>query len=823
MKIKGFVLLLILIVVGLNIYAQTATIKGNVYDSDSKPMHYANVTVAGYEIGTTTDRKGYFELSIPASVEIRIEISFLSYETYSALVQLEPDNIFNMDVKLVESANMLPGADIIDYSDRHGGAMRLNPDISMKIPTIGGFEDILKSMPAVSSNNELSSQYNVRGGNFDENLVFVNDIEIFRPMLVRSGQQEGMSFINSDMVSSIIFSAGGFEAKYGDKMSSVLDIRYRKPSQFGGTVSASLLGSNVHVEGTSKNHLFRYNTGFRYKTTKYVLGTLDMGGYYDPRFLDFQTYLTYDVSDKFELSFLGNISNNDFNFVPSNRETSWGTLNEALKIMMYFEGQERDRFRNITGAFTGNYNKSEDFKMKFIVSGYYTSEEETFDILGQYYLNELDKQLGSDNLGDSVSNIGIGSYLNHARNYLDGYVLSFKHTGEYKTGDHNIQWGGQYNYETFNYNIHEWNMIDSAGYSLGSYGYSESALIPADRDLVPLYFTDIDNISILSNRLSAYVQDSYLIKLDSAEFSIGGGLRFNYWDFNNEFLVSPRINMGFKPNWKRDIVLRLSSGLYHQQPFFKEIRKLDGGINHDIKAQSSFQVVVGSDYLFEAWGRPFKLVTEAYYKYMYNLIPYYVDNVRIRYYGENLATGYSMGVEAKVNGEFVPGTESWFSVAVMQTMEDIEGDFYKHKNDDGSIDTVYLGLIPRPSDQRVNFGIFFQDYIPRHETWQAYINILFGTGLPVEKADPDYVARFNSYRRVDLGISKQLIGQDSRIPETSFFSNFKSIWLSLEAFNLLDIKNEISYTYVTDIRGWQYGVPNYLTGRRINLKLIVKF
>lgn len=669
MKLKFIFNIIILCLISSFAFSQTAKLSGNVYDSNSKALHYANISVLGHKIGTTSDKNGFFELTVPASVDINVEISYLSFETKTFLLHLKPNEVFNIEINLVESANILPSAEIVSTTDRHGSAMRLNPEISLKIPSIGGFEDMLKSLPSVSSSNELSSQYNVRGGNFDENLVFVNDIEVFRPILIRSSQQEGMSFINSDMVSAVVFSAGGFEAKYGDKMSSVLDIKYRKPSQFGGSINASLLGSNVHVEGVSKNHLFRYNTGLRYKTTKYVLGTLDTEGNYDPRFFDFQTYLTYDFSDKFELSFLGNISNNVFDFIPKDRETSWGHLNEALKIMMYFEGQEKNKFQNMTGAITASYKKSKNLNMKFILSSYYAMEQETFDILSQYYLNELDKQLGSDNLGDSVANIGIGSYLNHARNYLDAYVSSFKYIGDYKIGNHNILWGTQYNYETFNYAVHEWNMVDSAGYSLGSYGYSQQELIPANRDILPLFYTDIDNMAIYSNRINAFIQDSYLIKLNAGEFSMGGGLRLNYWDFNKEFLLSPRLNIGFKPNWKKDIVFRFSTGLYHQPVFFKEVRRLDGSLNSDIKAQSSYQLVAGGDYIFKAWGRPFKLVTEAYYKYMYNLIPYDIDNVRIRYYGENLASGYSMGFEAKVNGEFVPGTESWFSVAIMQTME----------------------------------------------------------------------------------------------------------------------------------------------------------
>jgi len=817
MKFRGIFILFFCLISAL-LMGQTAKVSGYVFDSKSKPIEFANVSVLDKSLGTVTNQYGFFELLVPAEEEIILEFSYVSYQSYSEKVKLSEGGAFKLDVYLKQAYTILPEANIGAQSDRFIPAVRLNPEISMNIPTVGNFEDILKSLASVSSNNELSSQYNVRGGNFDENLIFVNDIEIYRPLLIRSGQQEGLSFINSDMVSAIVFSAGGFEAKYGDKMSSVLDIKYRKPSEFGGSVTASLLGANVHLEGTSKDNLFKYNTGLRYKTTKYLLSSMDMGGQYDPTYLDFQTYLTYDFSEKFELSFLGNLNNNFYSFVPEDRETSWGTVNEALKIMMYFEGQEVDKFSNATAAFTGAYKQRVGVVHKYIVSSYFTREEESYDILGQYYLNELDKQLGSDNLGDSVANIGVGSFLNHARNYLSGFVTSAKYIGEYQKNKHNLTWGGQYNHEVLNYSIREWEMVDSAGYSLpyamGNY--------PADRNFVPLFFTDITELGINSNRLNAFIQDFYRIELDSSELSIGGGLRFNYWDFNNEFLVSPRFNAGYKPNWERDVVFRFSTGLYHQPPFFKEIRKLDGTLNKDIKAQSSYHVVLGSDFEFTAWNRPFKLVTEVYYKYMYNLIPYDIDNVRIRYYGENLAHGYSAGIEAKVNGEFVSGTESWVSVALMQTMEDIEGDFYLNRDSLGIIDTVSLGMIPRPTDQRLNFGIFFQDYIPKHETWQAYVNLLFGTGLPVEKTDKPY-PRFSPYRRVDLGISKQLKGDDKMLPEGNPFRYFQNIWLSLEVFNLLDINNEISYTYVTDIRGLQYGVPNYLTGRRVNLKLIMRF
>lgn len=788
-------------------FSQNATYFGHVRDNEKKPVQFANIMVVGGDIGATSDATGYFELVVPANKELEIQISFLGYESFTQKINLKPNERKQVTVVLSEGAVMLPTADIGATSERNISSVRLNPQISMKIPTTGGFEDILKALPSVSSNNELSSQYNVRGGNFDENLVFVNDIEIYRPQLIRSGQQEGLSFINPDMVSSILFSAGAFESKYGDKMSSVLDIKYKKPTEFGASIMASLLGANGHIEGTSKDHLFRYNLGVRYKTSKYLLSSMDITGRYDPTYLDGQIYLVYNASEKLEFNFLGNYSSNEYEYVPEDGETSFGTTNDALSVSTYFEGQEVDRFRNGTGALSAVYSPNNNLNLKFIASGYYTYEVETFDILGQYYLNEIDQQLGST-IGDSVSNIGIGSYLDHARNYYSGYVLSLKHIGTFLKGNHKFDWGIQANYDNYSYNIHEWTMNDSADYSLP---YSENAVL--------LYFTDIANLGIQSVRTSAFVQDSYVFDADAADITLGGGVRFNYWTFNNQFLASPRLNMSVKPNeWKHDFVFRFATGLYHQPPSIKEARRSsDGTLNKDIKAQSSFQVVIGSDYNFQAWGRPFKLVTEAYYKYLYNLNPYTVDNVQIKYYGENVAHGYAYGLEAKLNGEFVPGTESWVSLGLMRTREDIENDFYT-ETIDGVVDTVYPGYIPRPTDQLVNFGIFFQDYIPKAPTWKVFLSLHFGTGLPFGPPNSERYAatgRMRSYRRVDFGISKQI-----NIKKAEWLKDF---WISLEVFNLLNTKNEISHTWITDIRGREYAVPSYLTGIRPNLKIILKF
>lgn len=804
---RKFLLALLLTVVGLAAVSQNATYFGYVRDANKKPVEFANVIVVGTNIGASTDASGYFEISVPSGQDLEVQISFLGYEPFTQKIKLKPNERKQVTAILNEGAVMLPTADIGATSERQVSGTRLNPQISMKIPTTGGFEDILKSLPSVSSNNELSSQYNVRGGNYDENLVFVNDIEVYRPQLIRSGQQEGLSFINPDMVSSILFSAGAFEPKYGDKMSSVLDIKYKKPTEFGASIMASLLGANAHVEGTSKNHLFRYNVGLRYKTSKYLLTSMDVSGHYDPSYVDAQTFLMYTVTENLELNFLGNFSSNKYKYIPLDGETSFGTVSDALKIRTYFEGQEVDRFNSGTAAFSVNYTPSNNLSLKFIASGYYTNEEETYDILAQYYLNEIDQQLGST-IGDSVSNIGVGSFLDHARNYYDGFVVSSKHIGTFIRGENKLDWGVQTNYENYSYHVHEWTMNDSADYSL-----------PYSDNMVFLYQTDIANIGLQSVRASAYVQDSYLFKAEGANVSLGGGVRLNFWSFNKQFLASPRVNLSVKPtNWKPDMIFRFATGLYHQPPTIKEARRIsDGTLNENIKAQSSAQVVVGMDYNFLAWGRPFKLVTEAYYKYMYNLNPYNVDNVQIKYYGDNIAHGYAYGIEAKVNGEFVPGTESWVSLGLMRTQEDIENDFYT-QTVEGVVDTVYPGYIPRPTDQLVNFGIFFQDYIPKAPTWKVFLSLHFGTGLPYGPPNSErYMAtgRMKAYRRVDFGISKQF-----NFKKADWLKDF---WISLEVFNLLNTKNEISHTWITDIRGREYAVPTYLTGIRPNLKIVMKF
>ncbi|MDR2835020.1 MAG: carboxypeptidase-like regulatory domain-containing protein [Bacteroidales bacterium] len=795
--------------------AQNAKIRGVITKTDQKPVSSATIIEKDTKNGTLTNLFGNFELSVPSNVDITIIISYLGFKTQEIQLHLKSGEISQQNIILEEDFTMLPSAEIVDHSERFVPMVRLDPSISMVIHSVGGFEDILKSLPQVSSNNELSSQYNVRGGNFDENMVFVNDIEIFRPLLTRSGNQEGMSFINSDMVSSVTFSAGGFEAKYGDKMSSVLDIKYKKPNEFGATAYLSLLGAGAHVEGVSKNRRFHFNTGFRYKTTRYLLTSMDTKGSYDPNFLDFQTYMTYDLNEKIEFAFLGNISNNSYKFIPEDRKTAFGTWQNPIGVSMYFEGQEIDKFRNSTVAFSTTWRLNKNLKQKFIASWYNTSEKETFDILTEYNLNELNNSIGESNVGDSVVNIGVGTFLEHARNNLSANIFSVKYIGTFNKNNNNLEWGLQYNFERLIYKINEWNMIDSAGYSL-----------PRSENSVLVYDTDFGNILLNQSQLNAYIQNSYIFDLKKNDISLSGGVRFNYLSFNNEFLISPRLTIAIKPEWEKNVVFRFSTGLYHQPPSFKEIRKLDGTLNDKIKAQSSVHAVLATDIDFSLWDRQFKFSTELFYKYLYNINPYSVDNVRIKYYGENISKGYAAGIEAKINGEFVKGTESWFSIALMNTQEKIEGKYHLIYNDKTNIIDTSYGYVPRPSDQLLNIGIFFQDYIPKNPTWQVNLTFLYGTPLPFSNLSEDEkfsFGRLRSYRRVDLGISKQFVTPTKPLPKGNIFRKFKELWVSLEIFNLLDIDNTISYSWVTSTDGKQYGVPNYLTGRRFNLKITARF
>ena len=845
MLIKKINILFILLFSFSISYAQnTAVIVGKVTDDKKIPLEQVTIAVLGGYQKTVTNKQGFYELTVPADKNIKVIFSFVGYKKDTLILLMKPNEKKEVNRSLSPSTTVLPSYTVTENGNINNNFEKINPHIVNVIPSgIGGVEAIIKTLPGVSSNNELSSQYNVRGGNYDENLVYVNDIEIYRPFLVRSGQQEGLSFINSDLVSGIQFSAGGFDAKYGDKMSSVLDIQYKKPTEFAGSVSGSLLGYSAHLEGVSKNTRFTYLFGARQKSNKYLLSSLETKGDYKPSFTDVQTNLNYEFNDKFNIDFLGNYSRNVYDFIPQTRQTDFGTLNNAIRLTIFFDGQEIDRFDTYFGAFSGNYKPTKNVSMKFIASAFRTNESETFDTQGEYSLDQLESDMSNSGFGSVAYNMGVGAFLNHARNYLNADVFNVEHKGV-KIGKKLIQyWGVAYQREYVNDHLNEWQMRDSTGYSQpyahDSIGYTNPLVQPYN----PLEMQDVIKTTntITANKYSGYYEQKWILDSDSTAMSITAGIRSNYLDLNNQLLISPRATFSFKPKWKHVYIFRLSSGYYSQPPFYREIRDINGNINKDVKAQTSIHFVLSSQHDFTSWGRPFKFVAEAYYKILKDLDPYEIDNVRIQYYAKNNAHGYAVGLDMKVNGEFVKGLESWASLSVMQTREDINDDYYyKYYNKSGkqiiygytadevAVDSVRHtpGYIPRPADQLVNFALFFQDFLPRFPTFKMHLTLIFGSGLPYGPPGNNRykdTLRILPYKRVDIGFSKLLKSEKSKLKPKNIFNNFKSIWISLEVFNLLQVNNTISHIWVTDVNNRQYAVPNYLTPRQLNLKLIAQF
>ncbi len=808
-------LLAILVLVTSATFAQTC-IYGKVTNQSGEPLEFVNVVLKDNVAGTVTDVNGSYRLNVQSDKTIYVSFSIIGYQTQWEEVHLSEGQQRKLDVALSSTSHELSQVTVEDVQVRKSTLTRLNPKVMAVLPDASGsIESLIKTMPGVASTNELSSQYSVRGGSYDENLVYVNDIEVYRPFLVRSGEQEGLSFVNSDMVSSLLFSAGGFDAKYGDKMSSVLDIKYKRPSGWGGTASGSLFGGSVMLHGDCNNHRLRHISGFRYKTTKYLLNSLETSGDYDPKFLDFQTYISYDLTTRIELGILGNCSTNVYNFEPHNRRTKFGLYNQPMELRMFFEGGEKDAFYTYTGALSADFKVNDGFSLKFTASAFSTHESETFDILSEYFINEVDNAVGASSYGDSVSNIGIGAFLNHGRNYLDANVYSVEHRGMLSAESHFLNWGVKGTHQQIEDNLSEWTRIDSAGYSLPH----------SDTSVNMNYLLRARN-NVESNRLTAYVQDVFSIHLDSSDMHLTVGVRANYWDFNKELLVSPRLSISYKPNWKRDVLFKFSAGYYYQSPFYKEMRLPDGHINHDIKAQKSIHFVAGADMNFTAWNRPFKFVAELYYKRLTDLISYQVDNLRTIYSGQNDADGYAVGLDMKVNGEFVKGVDSWFSLSLMQTEEDIRNDVWVKTDDDGNQYETYPGYIPRPTDQRLNISMFFQDYFPGNPDYKVHLQINYGSKLPFGPPNsPRYMAtgRMQSYQRVDLGFSKSLKNSEKTYPKSSLFYYMKEAWICAEILNVIDRQNVASYEWVTDFNNRQYAVENSLTGRRFNVKLTISF
>ena len=812
-------LFIIMLISGLG-FAQNATIRGVILDEENKPIEGVNISSA--EDGTTTNKNGFFLLKIPANQNITVVFTHVTYKKVTATFNLKNGEELEFNPVLSMSVEQIPTV-VISGTIRKEveGLVTLEPQTIRKIPSANpGVENLLMTLPGVSNNNELSTQYSVRGGNFDENLVYVNGIEIYRPFLVRSGQQEGLSFVNSDMVQNVEFSAGGFQAKYGDKLSSVLDITYKTPYRYGASLDLSLLGGSLSVEGISKDSKFTGIVGIRYRDNSLLVDAKETNVNYTPAFADVQTYLTYKFTSKFHLSFLGNASINKYNYEPKTRQTNFGTLDNPLALLVFYEGQEKDRYQTLFGALQGKYFASEDLTLQLIASTYHTTEEEYFDILAQYRLGEVNSNIGDEDLGDVEFSEGIGSQLNHGRNDLDALITTIEQKGDYNIEDHNIKWSVKYTNEDIRDRLVEWEVIDSAGFSINPPtvdNFNNQPYEPYEGPLVAFQNVRATNYTTI-DRIQAYVQWSKRSALGNNDVWYNAGVRVHNWNVSgkgiessNQTVFSPRAQFAIKPDWEKDMLFRLSGGLYYQPPFYRELRDSTGTIQSNVKAQKSFHIVAGNDYSFQIWNRPFKLTTEIFYKKLTDVNPYTVENVRIRYRANNSAEAYAYGLDMRLNGEFVPGTESWFSFGYLKTEENINN----------------RGYISRPTDQRLKFAALFQDYVPTMPSMKLYLNLVYNTGLPggsPSYADPyDYQRRLPDYKRADIGLQYVFVEENTQY-KARWKKPFKYFSFGFEIYNIFDVQNSITNTWVRDVYSKrQYSIPNYLTPRVFNVRTTMRF
>ena len=755
MKIYSFLFKIVVLLLPIWGLAQTATLKGVVLDDSENPIESVNIIAKSS--GTITNLNGFYLFKIPSNQDIQIEFTHINHKKVLATFNLKNGETFEFNPIMSSDIEQISVV-VVNGNQRKQveGITTIDPQLIRTIKGAQpGIENLLKTLPGVNISNELSTQYSVRGGNFDENLVYVNEIEVYRPFLIRSGQQEGLSFVNSNMVQNVAFSAGGFQAQYGDKLSSVLDITYRNPLNIGIRADMSLLGGSVTYETISKDTKFSSITGLRYRDNSLLVKAKETETNYDPKFGDAQAYLTYKFSDKFHLSFLGNASINKYNYEPKTRQTNFGTLENPLALLVFYEGQEKDAYQTYFGAFKGTYFANDDLTLKLITSAYHTTEEEYFDILAQYRLGEVNSSIGDEDLGEVEFSEGIGGQLNHARNDLDALIVNVEHKGDLSLkDDSNLKWSIKYTHEDIRDRIVEWEVIDSAGFSINPPNidaFNEQPYLAYEGPLVA--FKDIratNNTQI--DRLQGYVQWSKRTSLNKNELFYNVGVRAHNWIVNgtnitskSQVVVSPRFQLALKPNWDKDMLFRMSGGLYYQPPFYRELRDSDGVVNSHVMAQKSIHLVIANEYSFKLWDRPFKLVSEAYYKNMSDINSYTIENVRIRYKANNDAKAYAYGLDFRLNGEFVPGTESWFSFGYLKTEENINN----------------KGYISRPTDQRLKFGILFQDYVPNIPNLKMYLNLVYNTGLPggsPSYANPyEYQNRLPDYKRADLGISYVVI------------------------------------------------------------------
>lgn len=793
MKLKLFILQIIFLCAFVSAQAQTFTLSGRVIDENNDPVEFASVSCPKQGKMTMTSLKGDYSLQLQSADSVEIRFSMVGYKTKVRTLR-RPRGKQTMQVVLHSSDNALSEVTITGKRIETGQTQELSKEHLKSMPSTTGnaVEEMIQSQAGVSTHSELSSQYNVRGGSFDENSVYINNVEIFRPFLVRSGQQEGISVINPDMVEKIGFSTGGYEARYGDKMSSALNIEYRRPKRFEASATASMLGASAFVGMSNKK--FSWSNGLRYKTTKYLLGSMDTKGEYQPTFIDYQTYLTYSPNKRWDIKFLGNISDNHYNFTPEDRETNFGTMENVKAFKVYFDGQEKDVFRTFFGSLGITRKFNENTSLSLITSAFNTREQEKYDIQGQYWLTQT----------ETSENLGVGTYFQHTRNYLKAHVESAKLLFKTKQKKHNIEAAFTYKWEHIEENSVEYEMRDSSKYSIPHTG----------KDLYMIYSMRAKN-TLTANRVEAYAQDTYRFTGSEGKtlYTLNYGLRLAYWSFTKETILSPRLSLGIIPAFNENITMRFATGLYYQAPFFKEIRDTTttngityASLNRKAKSQRSIHFIAGFDYRFKMNNRPFKFTAEAYYKALGNLVPYSVNNVKVVYYGDNMCSGHAAGLDLKLFGEFVPGTDSWVSLSLMNTSMKLNGK-----------------SIPLPTDQRYAVNLFFTDYFPGTTRWKMSLKLALADGLPFSAPHRELesnVFRAPAYKRADVGLNYRIIDNSNRHKKRNPIRN---LWVGAECLNLFGINNVNSYYWITDVTGQQYAVPNYLTGRQINVKLSVDF
>ena len=803
-----------------------AHVSGKVVDDNENPLPNVSVTILGRQGGITTNDSGYFRLQVPAERAFAIVFSYSGRRTEQKNFLLNENEEETITLRMERGETVLGEVVVTDQRDRReAGLIRPNPKTVINLPSdISGVESLIKVF--VGSNNELTSQYSVRGGSYDENLIYVNDFEVFRPYLVRNGQQEGLSFINPEMVRNINFYNGGYQARYGDKMSSVLDIQYKRPKRFGGSAYVGILEQGLQLEGISNNNKFTYLVGARNRTNKNLLSRQETSGNYVPSSSDLQGLFTYQFSPKWQAELLGNISKTKFTLVPEFSQLTSSVFSPYFSVNLgvdiYFDGQERDEYRTNMVGFALINQVNRRLRMKWMAGRFENDEQENIDISGAYLFGERDFDKSQPTYGLIINPLGAGVYQDFARNKLNITNWNIAHKGNLDKGKHAIQWGIGYDKTEINDKLNEWEYQDSAGYSL-----------PFQPDFLQMNSV-IKTTAVLSvDKYSGYLQDNILLGDSSRSATLTVGVRFNYNSLNNEFLVSPRVGASWKPSWKKDIVFRVAAGAYHQPPFYRELRRYDGSVNTDLLAQKSWQGVAGFDYNFIGIAnRPMRWTTELYYKSMTDVVPYDIDNVRIRYFGENSAKAYATGIEMRLFGELVKDAESWVSLGFMRTEEDIEGDTYQEytlndQNEPIDSITVEQGWLRRPTDRRITFGMFFQDYLATNKNFKVYLNMLYGSNLPYNiPGSTKYrnALTIDPYIRIDVGFSALLLDADrSKRRSHSPFRNFESIWANLEVFNLIDRANTISYLLVKDFSNTIYTMPNRLTPRLVNFKIIARW